>query len=239
MDALSYEGETVLHYAYSKIKSQKPLFMFLLDAGASPNVRSKQSMSVQFEAFFIRDDEIGEMIQDKYKGDINSQESNGRTLIHLALIDKDYDRMEYFIKRKASLEVKDNEGRTMFMTAIISHSLDICKRLLDLGARIDSHDKLGNTPFMYVCSHSPLDKERFHFLLDNGCNFNTQNNEKEFPMSHLINFRFFDEVQILLDKGALINDKRTKHEPICCALRIKNQEMIEKLFKYGANALNT
>lgn len=73
-------------------------------------------MSVPFEAFFTRDDEIAELIKDKYEGDINTQESNGRTLIHLALIEMDYDRMEYNIKRKASLEVKGNDEMTMVIT---------------------------------------------------------------------------------------------------------------------------
>lgn len=62
--------------------------MFLLDTGESPNIKSLKSMSVQFEAIIIRDDdEVTEMLQDKYKGDINSHDAQGYTVAHYALLD--------------------------------------------------------------------------------------------------------------------------------------------------------
>lgn len=71
LDALCNEGISVLHSAYSNIQTRKDLFMFLLDAGESPNIKSLKSTSVQFEAIIIRDDdEVTEMFQDKYKDDI-------------------------------------------------------------------------------------------------------------------------------------------------------------------------
>lgn len=62
MNVLSLEGDTILHYAYHHKDKQMELFNFLLNAGASPNTKSKKPKSVQFETFLNKDDEIAEMI---------------------------------------------------------------------------------------------------------------------------------------------------------------------------------
>lgn len=45
----------------------------LIQAGASPNAKNNKEESLFFHVFRIRDDKTSELLQDKYKGDMNTQ----------------------------------------------------------------------------------------------------------------------------------------------------------------------
>lgn len=92
---------------------------------------------------------------------------------------------------------------------------------------------------MLVCLKTTLNKEKFHFLLDNGCDFNIRSNDKMFPISVLIDLHMLDEVYLLIDKGANLNDETAIWEPIVRALVIEDQQLVEKLIYRGASAFNT
>lgn len=240
MNILSNAGITILHLAYSEKATQQELFDFLLEAGASPNTKNSECQSVLFIAFSKRDDEVAEMIQDKYGGDINTQTVEGNTLTHLALIAQDISRMEYYIGRKADIEMKNDFGHTIFMISMIIFSnLEVSKKLLDYGAQIDTQDVNGDTPLIGVCRLETFEREKFDFLLENHCNIDIQSNKREFALSVLISRKLDNEGDILLDMGAQFIDNESEFEPIAAALAADSQYWVEKLIRKGANALNT
>lgn len=237
MNALSSSGKTILHVSYND--HIEDLFNFLLDAGASPNTKNVQNESVLFQAFRLKDDKTGELLQDKYKGDISTQAANGNTLAHFAVLEKEDDRLEYYISRKIDLEVKNDQGFTIFMLAIVQFDdLDLCQRLLDHGSDINTQDKNGNTALLNIVHAEEFSREKFDFLLKNNCNIDIQNIEREYPIAVCILNKLDEEAQILLDRGAKINDKLSYHEPIANSLKIGSQHWFEKLLDHGANALN-
>lgn len=239
MNSRSSLGMTLLHVAYAERIAQQELFDFLLEAGASPNTKNTMCQSVQFIAFNNRDDEIAEMLQKKYNGDINSQDAEGNTVAHISLLAQDIARMEYYIERKACIEIKNNLGHTLFMISMIVFSdLGVSKKLLDCGACIDTQDINGDTPLIAVCRLAMFQREKFDFLIQNQCNINLQSIKREFAISVLLYRRFDNEASFLLSMGCQINDFESEFEPIVIALQTQSQYWVENLIARGANALN-
>lgn len=236
-DILSNSGQTIMHIAYSQ--NIKELFYFLLDTGASPNVPNSGHESVQYIAYLKRDDQIAELIQDKYNGDINSKGKEGNTLGHLCIIQHDNPRLGYILGRGLNIEVKNDLGYSLFMFAIVSvDDLDLCQKLLDKGANINTQDVKGETPFYYACKDEKFCRKEFDFLLNNNCDFNIQDNARDFPISQLINKDQKEEVLILLNKKANIIDQDSPTEPICVAIMNHSQYWLDTLIEHGANAKN-
>lgn len=237
-DILSNTGQTILHISYSQ--NIQELFQYLLSTGASPNVPNIEHESVQFIAFLNRDDKVAEMIQDNYGGDINSHGKEGNTLGHLAILEHDNQRLDYLIGRRLNIESKNDLGYSLFMCAIVAvDDLDLCQKLLSRGANINTQDAKGETPFYYVCQDSKFCRKEFDFLLQNNCNFNIQNNARDFPISQLIKKERKEEALILLDKKATIIDPKSPTEPICIAIQNHSQYWVDTLIDHGANGMNT
>lgn len=238
LDELSSSGETILHVAYREGK--KELFKFLLDSGCNPNVKNKDQESVLFQAFSAKDDEIAELIQTKYGGEINTQAHDGNSLAHDALYDHDYERLEYYIKRGIDIEIKNNFGYSIFMLAIIVHDdLELCSSLLSHGSDINTQDVNGNTALLNVLHLKKFDRNKFDFLINNNCNVNIKNMIGEYAISVCIARELNEEANILLSKNCIIQDINCEFEPIACALNAKSQFWFEKLIELGSNASNT
>lgn len=236
-DILSKTGQTLLQYAFDQHKED--IFYYLLDSGASPNIKNSENESFLFTCFKNRNDKIAEMIQDRYNGDINCKGKDGNSLGHLAILENDEERLFYLIERGLKINIKNDLGQSLFMFSIInSPNLSICQRLLNKKANINDQDIYGNTSFYLVCQSKRFDKNKFDFLLKNNCNINIQTNSRDFPISQLILKGRKEEALLLLNKNANVNDPNSKNEPICVALQNHDQFWVEKLIDYGANANN-
>ncbi|KAH0794120.1 ankyrin repeat protein [Histomonas meleagridis] len=232
-------GRTVLHYSYSIISENYQLFDYLLKAGANPNIKDANENTVQFIAYLTRDDQIAEMIQDNYGGDISVQGANGNTLAHLAMIDGDKSRVLYLIDRRIDINIHNDKRETVFSISILFYDdFDFCQKLLLSGADINTIGPNGGTPFIRVCQADQFRRDKFDFLLNNKCNIDIQNNSREFPISVLLQRQLYNEAQILYDMNCLINDPESKYEPIVIALQQANQYWVEALIHHGANAAN-
>lgn len=235
---LSNSGLTIMHIAYDQHLTD--LFMFLLNVGASPNVLNSKHETVQYISYKKCDDQVAEMIQDKYGGDINSQGKEGNTLGHLCIIEHNNDRLQYLISRKLNIEIRNDDGYSLFMMAIVCHDdLDLCQLLLENGANINTQDFYGLTPFYFVCKDDPFCKEEFDFLLNNNCDINIQTNSRDFPISQLIKRNLNDEALMLLDRKANIIDPLSPTEPVCIAIMKHSKFWLDILIQHGANAMNS
>lgn len=222
MNILSKSGETILHFAYKH--KMDDIFYFLLGLGASANVKDKENENVLFKAFRSKDDRIVELIQDRFNGDINTQAKDDNTLAHLAILEKDYDRLEYYIKRGINIEIKNNKGYSIFMISIVMfNDLELCQHLIQINSNINTQDFNGNTPLLNILHSKNVKREKFNFLLKYNCDINIQNSVGELPLSVCIIRRFDEEAKILLDKGSVINNKNSQNEPIVNALKIQSQ----------------
>lgn len=184
------------------------------------------------------------IVQDKYNGDINTQAQYGDRLAHFAINENQLDRLAYFIRININLEIKSNYGYSVFMQSIVIYNnLNLCKNLFGHGCNINTQDIRGNTPLLNILhaqnNNYEYKREKFYFLLENGCDIDIQNIDKEYPISVCIINNLNEEAGILLDKGAKIIDNDSYNEPIANALKIGSQYWFEKLGKSGANATNT
>lgn len=237
-DILSKSGQTLLHVAYSQ--GNQELLYYLLNNGASPNIPNSDRETVQYIAFMKKDDQIAEMIQSYYKGDINSKGKEGNSLGHLAILQHDINRLEYYIHRGLSIGIKNDLGYSLFMSAIVDvdDDLDLCKFLLDRGSNINTQDAKGGTPFYNVCKSRKFNREKFDFLLQNKCNINIQTIERDFPISQLISKNKKEEALLLLDMKANIMDPESPTEPICIAIKNRDQYWFDLLIEHGSNGMN-
>lgn len=231
-------GLTLMHVAYNE--KRYDLVYYLLDLGASPNIEDSYNETVQIKAFLDGNNEMGEIIQDYYGGDINRIGKDGCPLGNSILKKYGIERLIYLVNRKLNIELKDNSKCTVFMELITSsNDISALQCLIDHGADVNTKDDEGYTPFFYVCNDGNFSREKFDLLLKNHCDINIKNELREFPISELIDHGLTDEVLLLLEKyHPIINDCESKHEPIVVALQENNKIVVDKLAECGANALN-
>ena len=241
MNALCKQGYTILHEAYET--NTNDIFQFLLDAGASPNVRNSNGQSVIFLAFLKRDDAVGEMLQEKYNGDINTQDGNGATLAHVALFQKDLQRIAYLVSRGINLEVKNNMGHSVFMQAFTTDiNFQTWDFLLQNGSDINTFDSQGNTPLILSLSappQTPVNDEVFQYLINHQCDINKPNFLKQLPLSVALINCHDEYANKLIGMKCLILYPDSQYEPICVALQRNSQQWFEYLVQLGADASNT
>lgn len=237
LNELSLSGNTLLHTVYEEKKYD--LFYFLLEMGCSPNVVNKNIESVLFQAFLHKDDQIAELLQDKYNGNINIKSQDDNSLAHIAILEQDFERINYYIKRGIDIELKNNLGYTIFMISIMMlDNLQFSSFLLENGADINTQDLNGNTALLNILHSKKFSQEKFDFLINNNCDINLQNIMGEFPISVCIIHELNDTAKFLLDKGCKINDNQTMYEPIANALKINSQYWFETLLEHGSTGSN-
>lgn len=237
-DIKSTTDETLMHFAYNN--KLYDLVYYLLDLGASPNIDDSKGETVQYKAFADQNDELAEIIQDYYGGDINHIGENGLPLGHASLIRHGDKRLEYLIKRKLDVELKGSSKNSLFMETIQStDDVSVLQYLVDNGANINTKDDEGRTPFYYTCCQNTFCREKFDLLLRNNCDINIQNDNADFPISVLIRRNLFNEVLLLLNNyNPVVEDWNSKTEPIEMAITKGNELILEKLIDCGATALN-
>lgn len=151
-------------------------------------------------------------------------------MAHLVIIEKDIDRLDYYISRGISFEVLNIYGHSLFMMTIVHFDdFDLLDHLLDCG----------NSPLINILSSAEFKRDKFNYLPEIRCDINLQNSYREFPIGVCIMYKFDVIGHILLDKGCQINDDKSLYEHITNALRIGSQHWFETLIKKGVNALNT
>jgi ankyrin repeat protein len=99
------------------------------------------------------------------KADLDEQDKDGKTPLHLATSYGDIVIVNALIDRKVNLELKDRIGRTPLHYAAQSDRLEVAEILITKGAYIDSTDEYNITPLSIALYHAS--PEFFKFLKDN------------------------------------------------------------------------
>lgn len=235
MDIIDANNETLMHNVYRR-KITK-IFDFILEAGASPNVKNGKCQTVTYIAFLNRDDEVAEMLQDKYKGDINAQDHQMNSLVHHAFNQGDLQRIEYLANRHINMNLRNNKGHSVLMEAFFAEiNFKTWKFLIDLGSDVSTTDYKNNTLLHFHFMKPDARDDVFRFLMDNKIDYNIENRDGQFPISIAMKH---DEAGFeLLDLNCNILDQKSIHEPIVEALNRKSQKWVEALFNHGADAMN-
>ena len=213
IDFVAMDGLTVTHVAY--LQNSEPMLQFCLDEGCDVNVEDMDGFTVQMLAFRDGKDSLGELLQEKYHGDINNSDNEGNNLADYAFRDRNIERLKYLAKRGIKLEWKRANlgGRTFFMEAVVQQDQEMCEALLEMGANINAPDKSGCTPLMHTIQTG--DVKFCQFLLDKGCDPNLSGGSQLSPLMVALDKLEYDIAGMLLDHQADINGTSADH---CTAL---------------------
>jgi hypothetical protein len=87
---------------------------------------------------------------------VNSQNTFGRTPLHVAVESGNLNLVKLLIEKGANLDIQDRDGRTPLHMAAMSNSLDIVKLLIEKGADVNVKDRNGQIPLQIgLRSHQP------------------------------------------------------------------------------------
>lgn len=145
--------------------------------------------------------------------------------------------VKFLVIAGANVEAKNNNGDTPFLQAFISRNSDIMKLLTENGAKID----FGPYDWNKLLHSSLLisDIEHTKLALNKGTDINAKSEDGISPLSLVIRMEEkykIDLVKYLLKHCANPNDADSLGQSLLHIAAVRtNLEVIDLLFKYGAN----
>ena len=135
------------------------------------------------------------LIHSLVKADLNEQDKDGITPLHLATYYGDIDIVKALIAKKVDLELKDSKGRTALHFAAKKDQLEVAEILIQEGANIDSIDKFNMTS-LHIAVHY-ASAEFVEFLIKKEAKVDIPSQEGKTPLAianHQIKFPFSGNV---------------------------------------------
>ena len=120
------------------------------------------------------------LINSLAKADLDEQDKDGITPLHLATYYGDIDIVKALIDKKVSLELGDSNGRTPLHYAAEKDQLEVAEILIQEGAKIDSIGKYNMTP-LHIAVHY-ASAEFVEFLIKKGAKVDIPNQEGKTPL---------------------------------------------------------
>ena len=146
------------------------------DAGVSPNAVNEDGFTALTFAIQKAEPKVVKALIEK--ADINLQDKNSNSPIHLAL---DNDKEEIFsalLEKGADINVtgrhKTTTGQSVLFVAVIRNRIDVIQKLLEKGADPNLADSDQAIPLAEACIGESVKPEVVKLLLDNGAKTNLQ-----------------------------------------------------------------
>lgn len=225
-----------------------PLMVFIMGRSKMQNSQNASSQSLKCD---VNDSVVVETFINS-GADLNSQNLDGETALHLAVRCGLYNICEHLIQHGAELNVSDNYGRNVLHTACGSNQYDIVKLILEYCSQqlnlstnlvldekydiIDSktNDELGDTPLTIV---SRLNfNEIISLLIEYNVSVNATDNEGRSALHWCSKVNNVNGAYLLIQAGANVNmqdnDEKT---PLNSALNeLNTRECADLLIKCEA-----
>lgn len=134
--------------------------------------------------------------------------------------------VDFLISLGLDVNIKDNSGSTPLFYAAEYGSLEIIKELIDKGADINAINEYDeNLLFPAVSNQNP---DVIQFFIDKGLDIEHKNDDGQTPLFYAIwNLRNVDIVDLLIRNGG---NKKTKLDPIQCAIDCDNSELLKHFY---------
>ena len=217
------DGNTPLHSACHH--SHIDIVQYLLSTGkVNPLARNKDDIAPMFELdrrrrlpmlhLAAREGwmDIAIDLITKYKCDINSKDSNGRTPLYYAASNNHLEVVRYFInEQQCDPMTKDNDGNTPLHIAVINNHLEVVRCFLN-EQHCDpmTRDNDGNTPLHIAASNNHLEVVRY-LIIEQHCDPMTKDNDDDTPLHYACRHSHIDIVRYLLSTGKVNPLARNKH----------------------------
>ena len=166
---------------------------------------------------------------------VDTVDHNGRSLLHWAVIDGDFEAVRFFVSEGADVNLKCSLGNTPlhWVTCLWFDKENIfAKYLVSKGGRVNTKNKNGMTSLHYAVFYGRLNSAKF--LIGAGAKLNARTKFGDTAL-HLA-VRHADVTQFLILAGADINAKNTRgNTPLHEAVWLGTLEAVKILVAAGAD----
>jgi ankyrin repeat protein/Tol biopolymer transport system component len=172
--------------------------------------------------------------------ELNKQDENGKSPLHIAIEMKHTDIARYLIEKGADTSLKDKDNESPLHEAAATGNLEIASLLLERGVtslndpNAAKHNGfVGNwTPLHLACLNRH--PEMAQFLLENGADIEAVDGVKRTPLILSVEGRDMRVVKILVENGADINAQAIRrYTALLWAARNGFEEMVNYLIDQG------
>ena len=170
---------------------------------------------------------------------VNTKDKDGKTPLHIAVWENDYEKVEALVKSGADVNAKDDYDNTPLHRAAYWNRSETAEVLLKNGAAVNAKDDYDNTPLHKAAYRKA--REVAKVLLKNGAAVNAKDNEGKTPLHKAAKHNAREVAKVLLKNGAAVNAKNNDGKtPLHEAAYWNRSETAEVLLKNGAavNAKN-
>ncbi|XP_028417232.1 uncharacterized protein LOC114541516 [Dendronephthya gigantea] len=180
------DGETVLHYAVSKVlhyavsKGTLEMVKYLVENGADVNGKDTKGWTVlHYAVTECTMDIVNYLVENG--ADVIGKTTNGWTVLHDAVTKGTLEMAEYLVENGADVNGNDTDGWTVLHNAVTEGKLEIVKYLVENGADVNGKYTDRWTVLHYAVSEGTL--EMVKYLVENGVNGNG-NDTDEWTVLH-------------------------------------------------------
>jgi ankyrin repeat protein len=160
LNTQSDDGSTALHVAC--VLQRIEVIVELLAAKADVQLLDKNGKYPMLMVLEKGNPKVVNLFLEVVKNDINQQDHNGRTPLHIACMRNDRvagymdstgenSVMTMLLKQNANVHIQDNQGKTPIFYACVGGKFDKVGALLKSGADVNVQDKDGRTPLYHAC----------------------------------------------------------------------------------------
>ena len=165
---------------------------------------------------------------------INCQNENGETALHLACFNNDTTVVKLLLYYGANPNIQNQEGYTPFLTALLRGNYLVARQLAGLVGQVDIRDNQKLTELMIAARNDYLDIVQI--LLDKGADINARNNQGWTPLHFATHNGNNAVVNLLLSHGADINARdNIQQTPLHLAARQDSLSVLRLLLDTGAD----
>ncbi|OXU26175.1 hypothetical protein TSAR_003967 [Trichomalopsis sarcophagae] len=185
-----------------------------------------------------RNDRLIHIVLD-HGADLRARDSEGRTVLHVAVMKDRGELTEMLLKRGADLRARDYRGQTALHFAVTNDRVGMIEMLLENGADIEAADDKGVTPVLDAAVHENADvlipllmKHEANILVKDADGENVLHRLSRASVEHTVLARFF------IEKGVISLEDRDSHyhrQPIHTAAMAGNNELVKLYIEHGAN----
>lgn len=148
-----------------KVRFIKRIIHQYIELGARFDIVDNEGRNVSHYAAYSGYNYMLALLSSHYGFDVNIQDYNGRTPLHVAILRKKVDTAKFLMVFSRSCNIRDNEGLAPFEYAIIINSYTIAKHLLNNGAEKLDLNRQNSIPMNFLNKKSDIIKHLVVFLI--------------------------------------------------------------------------